>query len=115
MDLDKAELRQGESAENVKLSLLDHAGGKAVEASRVKGAVTMSVVLKDSAGTEHELWTGKDIAALKNPVTIELPQDVAIGNGILKGREAASPPASLPGFFSIKSAIRSPGSPTATR
>ena len=82
-DLDKAELRQGESAENVKLSLLDHAGGKAVEASRVKGAVTMSVVLKDSAGTEHELWTGKDIAALKNPVTIELPQDVAIGSGTL--------------------------------
>ena len=82
-DLDKTELRQGERVESATLSLLDHAGGRAVEASRVKGAVTMSVVLKDSAGNEHELWTGKDVAALKNPVTIELPQDVAIGSGTL--------------------------------
>ena len=82
-DLDKTELRQGERVESATLSRLDHAGGRAVEASRVKGAVTMSVVLKDSAGNEHELWTGKDVAALKNPVTIELPQDVAIGSGTL--------------------------------
>lgn len=67
-DLDKTELRQGERVESATLSLLDHAGGRAVEASRVKGAVTMSVVLKDSAGNEHELWTGKDVAADRKSV-----------------------------------------------
>ena len=82
-DLDKAELRQGESVGDVNLALLDHVGGQAVPASRVKGSVTMSVSLKDSAGNEHELWSGTDVTALGAPVTVALPPDTAIGSATL--------------------------------
>ena len=82
-DLDKAELRQGESVGDVNLALLDHVGGQAVPASRVKGSVTMSVSLKDSAGNEHELWSGTDVAALGAPVTVALPPDVTTASTTL--------------------------------
>lgn len=78
-DLATTELRQGETVDDVRLALLDHAGGRPVDTSRLTGALSATVTLTDSKGTSTTLFESDDVEDLNRPVNIPVGRDVALG------------------------------------
>lgn len=82
-NLADAELRQGRTVDDARVVLLDHAGGHAVDPSRITGSIAYSVTLTDSQGAQHALLDSTDPARLAGPVSLTLGRDVAPGAATL--------------------------------
>ena len=78
-DLESTELHQGETADNVQLTLLDHADGEPVDVSSLTGTIAASVTLTDSQGAETTLYESNDFGELSKPLSIPIGADVALG------------------------------------
>jgi hypothetical protein len=83
-DLEQAELRQGESVESANVQIVDvrtkDGADAAIDPTRLRGGVKVTVTLTDAAGTEHTLLTSTDKSALAGPGAVEIPADAALGS-----------------------------------
>ena len=82
-NLADAELRQGQTVDDARIVLLDHAGGHDVDPARITGSIAYSVTLTDSQGAQHTLLDSTDPARLAGPVSLTLGRDIAPGAATL--------------------------------
>lgn len=78
-NLEETELRQGEIVEGSALALVDRSNGTVLEASELAGSLEAQVTIRDSAGSEHALFSTTDKSDLESLVDIEMPQDISLG------------------------------------
>ena len=78
-DLGRAELRQGETLDEVRLTLVDRAGGEPIDLAGVRGSLVTTVSVTDSTGRETTLFESVDASELDGPVSITIGEDVALG------------------------------------